>query len=141
MAAHRINRYFDDDPTLQRLTARVNELKRLERIWRAAVPAPLSRHSAPCNLSERCLSVVAQDSATASKLQQMSTTITISLQRHGLDARVLLVRVGVSAAALQPPTISARAIGGDGRKAIAGAVDALPSGALRDAMLRLLKRA
>lgn len=140
MPAQRIHRYLDKDPALQRLTARVNELKRLEAIWRAAVPAPLSHHSAPCNWSERCLSIVAEDSATACKLQQMSRTLVIRLQSRGLDAQVLLVRIGVFPTSQKPPRAPARAIGGEGRKAIAQAADALPPGNLRNGLLRLLKR-
>lgn len=140
MPAQRLNRYFDQDPALQRLAARVDELKRLELIWRAAVPAPLSHHSAPCNWSERCLSIIAEDSATASKLQQMSRTIIMRLQNRGLDAQVLWVRVGVSPALAKSPAARAHAIGGEGCLAIARAAASLPSGSLRDALLRLLKR-
>lgn len=140
MPTQRIDRYLDKDPALQRLAARVHELKRLEVIWRAAVPAPLSHHSSPCGCSERCLSIIAEDSATASKLQQMSGTIIISLQTRGLDAEVLLVRVGVLPALPRPPTAARRAIGPTGCAAIAGTADALPRGDLRNALFRLLKR-
>lgn len=140
MPAQRLQRYLDNDPALQQLAATVGELKRLDKIWRAAVPASLSHHSAPCNWSEQCLSIVAEDSATAAKLQQMSRTIVIGLQKRGLNAQVLLVRVGVLPAVPKAPPASARAIGAAGRQAIADAVDALPEGNLRDALLRLLKR-
>lgn len=140
MPAQRLHCYLDQDPALQQLNARISELKRLEVIWRASVPAALSHHSAPCDWSEQCLSIVAEDSATASKLQQMSRTILGGLQQGGLDARVLLVRVGVLPALPKPPNRPARAIGTDGRTAIAGAVNALPQGNLRDALSRLLKR-
>ena len=140
MPAQRIHRYLDKDPALQRLAARVDELKRLEVIWRAAVPAVLSHHSAPSNWSERCLSIIAEDSATASKLQQMSRTIIIKLQNRGLDAQALLVRVGILPALPEAPTAPKRVIGASGRAAIAGTADALPQGSLRDALFRLLKR-
>lgn len=140
MPAQRLHRYLDQDPALQRLTTRVSELKRLDNLWRAAVPSSLSHHSAPCNWSEQCLSILAEDSATASKLQQMSRTIVIGLQKRGLDARVLLVRVGVLPTLPKAPTARARALGAESRKAIAGAADALPQGSLRNALLRLLER-
>ena len=70
----------------------------------------------------------------------MSRTLVIRLQSRGLDAQVLLVRIGVLPTPQKPPGAPARTIGGEGRKAIALAADALPPGHLRNGLLRLLKR-
>lgn len=139
LTIQRFKHYLNKDPALQRLSAKLHELRRLELLWQAVLPSSLARRSAPSELAQQRMTVVALDGATASKIQQMSATLVKSLQQRGCDVRVLLVRVGMLPFEIAPPPAKPRAIDSNGRQAIATAAESLPTGPLQNALRRLLK--
>lgn len=140
MGVERFSRYLDQDPALRRLTIKMAELKRLEKLWNVVVPTSLCGYSTPCAIAEGRLSVVAVDGATASKLQQMSASLVKSLQDRGLNVDVILTRVGILPVEQKLATASARVIGGGAREAISQTASSLTVGPLRDALLRLIQK-
>lgn len=139
MTTQRFKRYFELDPDLRRLHAKIAELRRLEALWRQALPSGLATHSAPCELLAGRLSVVAFDGVTAAKLQQMSATAINALCDLGLDVSELTVRVGFMPIPKKQPSGVPRAIGENARGTIAQTANRLADGPLKAALLRLIK--
>jgi hypothetical protein len=109
--AHKAPYFFSLSPRLENLTARCEELRRIQRMVDALLPRDGSLACAVAPLEDGALALLAANGAVAAKLRHMAPTLLSGLKKRGLEVTAIRVRAQAAHAerrrkpeALPPPS-------------------------------------
>lgn len=134
-----LRNYLVSDPALARIAQGAAEARALDALLARALPSELAKNASAAEVRDQILVIVANNGATASKIQQMSRSVVAALSNSGVPVKALLVRVGP--AYPSPPRASGHHLSRHAGATLADSAATLPEGALRKALERLAKRA
>ncbi|MBV2234451.1 MAG: DUF721 domain-containing protein [Sterolibacterium sp.] len=139
MSSHSLDDHLRTDTAIASLQAHANHLLRLQRVLETALPPALSRTCRVANLKQGVLIIHAENGAAASKLRQLTTTLTE--RYHSLSEPLTEIRIKVQPVDPLPqtrPQPQAAQLGEGARASIESLLDKLPDGQLRQALVRFI---
>lgn len=140
MPARRISDILGETRELSTLAVVSRRIAQLQRVYQEAVPPELARSSRIGWAREGVLSIVADTSAMAAKLRQMSTRVLNRLRQSGFEFNSMRIEVQVDRAAAPPPRNSSKQLSPLALSAIDEALQDISESPLKEALERLARR-
>jgi hypothetical protein len=135
----RLDTLWQQDSTLQTLSAQAEHINALQKTWEAAIPPSLKRHCRAGLLTNQRLTVYAASGAIAAKLKLLTSSLLAKLQSQGLEVTAIRVEVQVKSEPQQPAKTQRNL-----SPASAGELErlaaTLPDSPLRNSLKRLARR-
>jgi hypothetical protein len=132
-----INSFFSSSRELSQISGKVRQLRVLQSRYELVVPPSLSRASHVAMIEQGNLTLMANNSAVAAKLRQMTPELLKQLQLQGCEVTVIQVRVQVTPSPDHPPTPVHSSISNQGKVQLNEFADSLDDSPLKSALQRL----
>ncbi|KYC29427.1 conserved protein of unknown function [Sterolibacterium denitrificans] len=135
MRSRPLDDYLRTDAAIANLQAHADHLLQLQQILAASLPPALARSCRVANLKQGVLIIHAENGAAATKLRQLTTTLTERYRAHGEPLTEVRIKVQPLDEHPQPkPPPRAATLGSGGRASIERLLGSLPDGPLRQAL-------
>ena len=136
-----IARIFEHDPQIASWTARLHQEAALTAVIRRIVPRPLAGRVRVAGARDGVLELAVATGAAATVIRQRTPDMTTALRREGWDFTEIRIRVQVGAAERSSEKKLSYQWDGNTGAPLWALADALPDGALRQALRRWKRRA
>ena len=93
---------WQQDSTLQTLSAQAEHINALQKTWETAIPPSLKRHCHAGLLTNQQLTVYAASGTIAAKLKLLTSSLLTKLKSQGLEVTAIRVKVQVKSEPQQP---------------------------------------
>ncbi len=135
----RLNAFLKENAGLQALASQANHLTRLQHLWEQIVPEALKPYTRVGGVTQRRVTVFADNGAVAAKLKMLAPTLLKNLKIKGVEVTSIRIEVQVQSTARRPekPRRHLSQAASERLKALA---HDLPPSALRDALERLAQK-
>jgi hypothetical protein len=132
-----INSFFSSSKELSQLSGKVRQLRVLQSQYELVVPPSLYRASHVAQIEQGNLTLMANNSAVAAKLRQMTPELLKQLQLQGSEVTVIQVRVQVTITPDKPAAPPPALISAQGKVHLNDLADSLHDSPLKLALQRL----
>lgn len=132
-----INSFFSSSRELGQISGKVRQLRALQSHYELVAPPSLSRASHVAQIEQGNLTLMANNSAVAAKLRQMTPELLRQLQLQGCEVTVIQVRVQVTLNPDKSPTHIHPSISNQGKVQLNELADSLHDSPLKSALQRL----
>jgi hypothetical protein len=132
-----INSFFSSSKELSQLSGKVRQLRVLQSQYELVVPPSLHRASHVAQIEQGNLTLMANNSAVAAKLRQMTPELLKQLQLQGSEVTVIQVRVQVTITPDKPAAPHPALISTQGKVHLNVLADSLLDSPLKLAIQRL----
>lgn len=133
--------YLDSDAAASKVMAHARLLLKLSRRFEAIAPAAFRHAAHVANYKSGKLIIHTDNGAVAAKLRQMSQRLCDELSKGGAQCNVIEVKVQPRLIPVQSMSSTQKPLSEKACAMLRSTTDALPKGALRDALDSLLERA
>lgn len=135
----RLNAFLKENAGLQALASRASDLTRLQSLWEQLVPEALKPYSRVGGVTQRRITVFADNGAVAAKLKMLSPTLLKNLKIKGVEVTSIRIEVQVQSTSKQPAK-PRRHLSSAAAESLNTLADTLPDSPLREALERLAKK-
>lgn len=135
----RLNALFKENAGIQALASQVNQLAVLQKIWSEIAPQPLQLHSRVSGITQRRITVFADNGAVAAKIKLLAPTLLKNLQIKGVEVTSIRVEVQVKSVPKRPPK-TPRSLSKGAAGSLSSLANSLPDSPLRTALERLASK-
>src|SRR5437762_8178414 len=136
-----ITHVFERDPQIASWTARLQQEAALTAVIRRTVPRPLAERVRVAGIHGSVLELAVAAGAVATVIRQRTPDMTLALRREGWDFTEIRIRVQVRTAERSSEKRLSNQWDGNTAAPLWALADALPDGALREALRRWKRRA
>jgi hypothetical protein len=140
MSARKLRSFLDSSATLVALSAQVERLLELQRLWEQIAPPPLAHACNVASLRDQVLALYANNGAIAAKVRQLAPTLLEKAQKSGLEVTAISVRVQARPAIPENKPIKNLHFGPSATSSLRRLVASLDESPLRQALKRMLER-
>jgi len=135
----RLNALFKENAGIQALASQVNQLASLQKIWSEIAPPALQLHSRVGGITQRRITVFADNGAVAAKLKLLAPTLLKNLQIKGVEVTSIRVEVQVKSVPKRPKK-APRDLSESAAGSLSSLAGKLPESPLRTALERLASK-
>jgi len=140
MSARKLRSFLDSSATLVALSAQVERLLELQRIWERIAPPNLAHACNVASLRDQVLALYANNGAVAAKVRQLAPTLLEKAQKSGLEVTAISVRVQARPEMPENKPIKTLHLGPSAAASLRLLAGRLEESPLRQAVERMLER-
>lgn len=140
MSARKLRSFFGSSATLAALSAQVDHLLELQRVWTRIAPPSLVQSCNVASLRDGVMALYASNGAVAAKVRQLTLSLLEKAKKNGVEVTAISVRVQARPLPREDKPIKTLRFGPAAlasMRQLAGGLDPSP---LREALERLLQR-